>query len=165
MGNYSREFLARNLKPDLMPTQYVRDSLILNLGDEIVGIYNLGQGHTFNDLVICLKNRKILFTGDLVFNRIHPALIREDGTDIDQWMTLLAGIPHRFDIRTVVPGHGDPGGLELITAQRHYFEDMLVAAANPEQEDQIKQKYAGWMKMPVMSSASRTIRFIRETGR
>ena len=26
-----------------MPTDYIKDSLVLNLGDEVVEIYNLGQ--------------------------------------------------------------------------------------------------------------------------
>lgn len=165
IGGYAKDLVNKEMNAENRPTVFISDSLILNLGSETVRLYDMGQGHTFHDLVVYLEKSKTLFTGDLVFNRINPALIRADGTDIDKWKAILTSLPERFDIKTVVPGHGDAGGIELITSLKQYFDDMQAAVANPEEADALKEKYAGWKKMPMMSSPGRTMEFIRETAK
>lgn len=165
IGGYAEDAVNKEMKPEDRPTVFVKDSLILNLGNETVRLYDMGRGHTFHDLVVYLEKSKTLFTGDLVFNRINPALIRTNGTGINQWKDILTALPQRFDIITVIPGHGDAGGVELITSLKQYFEDMQAAVAHPEKADALKEKYADWKKMPMMSSPGRTMEFIRETAK
>lgn len=162
-GGYGKDIALTRTKPENLPTFFIRDSLILDLGDEIAGLYDLGQGHTFHDMVVYLKKRKVLFTGDLVFNQINPAIIAEDGSDIKKWQAVLGRMETAFDIKTVVPGHGIPGGKELIREQLHYFRDMEEAALHPGNEKKLIKKYAGWMKIPMGSSPEKTIDFIRRT--
>jgi glyoxylase-like metal-dependent hydrolase (beta-lactamase superfamily II) len=162
-GGYGKEVAVTRTKMENLPTIFIRDSLILDLGDEIVGLYDLGQGQTFHDLVVYLKKRKVLFTGDLVFNLINPAIIEEDGTNIKNWKSILTLMYKSFDVNTVVPGHGMPGGKELILQQLVYFNDMEEAASHPESAKELIQKYAGWMKIPMGSSPEKTIDFIRKT--
>jgi cyclase len=162
-GGYGKDVAATRTRKENLPTIYIRDSLILHLGDEIVGLYDLGQGQTFHDLVVYLKNRKVLFTGDLVFNLINPAVIEEDGTDIKKWKSILTLMYKSFDAKTVVPGHGTPGGKEMILGQLIYFNDMEEAASQPARTKELIEKYAGWMKIPMGSSPEKTIDFIRKT--
>jgi cyclase len=162
-GGYGRDVAVSRTKLQNLPTIYIRDSLILDLGDEIVGLYDLGQGHTFQDLVVYLKKRKVLFTGDLVFNQIHPAIIEEDGTDIINWKSILTLMYKTFDARIVVPGHGMQGGKEMIMSQLVYFNDMDEAASNPVSAKELIKKYSGWMKIPMGSSPEKTIDYIRKT--
>ena len=143
-----------------MPTDFVSDSLVLNLGDEEAVLLNVGQAQTFNDLVVYLKKSKTLITGDIVFNKINPALIGDDGTNINKWMEVLEKLSKRWDIRIVVPGHGDTGGPELLSEMKQYFTDMKTAATDKTQADALKKKYDGWRRMPLMSSPGRTIDFI-----
>jgi glyoxylase-like metal-dependent hydrolase (beta-lactamase superfamily II) len=162
-GGYDGDVAITRTKQENLPTIFVRDSLVLDLGDEIVGLYDLGQGHTFHDMVVYLKKRKVLFTGDLVFNQINPAIIAEDGTDIKKWKSILTRMYKTFDAHTVVPGHGMSEGKEMIIGQLIYFNDMEEAASNPVNAKELIKKYAGWMKIPMGSSPEKSIDFIRRT--
>ena len=84
IGAYDQKFLQDETEPENMPNRFVKDSLILHLGNEIIGLYNLGQAHTWNDMVVLLKNRKVLFTGDMVFHNVNPFLIRKSGANVDK---------------------------------------------------------------------------------
>jgi len=163
IGKYDKAFAQKSIKPEDMPTDMVSDSLILNLGNEDAVLLNVGQAHTFSDMVVYLKNRKTLVTGDVVFNKINPALIRSSGTDIDKWIGVLDMLSNRWEISKVIPGHGDPGGPEILTAMKQYFEDMKVAAADNTQADVLEKRYDRWRKMPLMSSPDRTIEFINSS--
>lgn len=162
IGRYTKEFATKNIDKKNMPGIFISDSLVIPLGDETLVLCNLGQAHTFDDMVVYLKNRKILFTGDLSFNKINPVLMREDGADIEKWKSVLRQIPLRWQIKQIVPGHGDPGGVELLNELTEYFENMQSAVGNPEKESAVIAKYAGWMKMPLMASPERTLDFLRK---
>jgi cyclase len=161
IGGYDIDFLKNVMNPDNMPTDFVKDSLVLNLGNETVIMYDLGQAHTTNDMVVYLKNRKILFTGDLVFNKINPVLMKNSGADVEKWITVLDKILIKFDLIKVVPGHGNIGGQEIIIAMEQYFADMKEAATYPDREDVIKAKYSNWQEVPTMSSTGKTIDYIK----
>jgi len=161
IGNYDTSFILKEMKPEDMPTNFVRDSLALNCGSEIVLLCNLGQAHTYEDMVVYLNNRKLLFSGDLVFNKMNPVLKKNGGADVDKWITALDIILNRWEIKTLVPGHGKPGGKELAEALKQYFIDMKTAAVNPDRESEIKAKYTDWTTMPMMASPDKTIQFLK----
>jgi len=163
IGDYNKEFLEKNVKPDDMPTKFVKDSTFLNLGDETVEMFNLGQGHTYEDMVVYLKNRKILFSGDLIFNKVNPVLKRESGANVDKWITDLNVILHKWNEKTIIPGHGEASGKEIAQNLVNYFKDMETAAANPGKENEIIAKYSSWMVFPKMCSPEITVQYIRES--
>ena len=68
-------------------------------------------------MVVYLKNRKILFSGDLIFNKINPFLIRKSGASVIKWIADLDSLLNRWDITTIVPGHGNTGGKADCTQQ------------------------------------------------
>ncbi len=159
IGGYDTAFARKNMDKEDMPSVFVADSLILNLGDETVALYNLGQAHTADDMVVYLRNRKLIFSGDLVFNKINPVL--KEGASVQKWEALLEMIPKRWDIKTVVPGHGKTGGPELFASLRQYFQDMEEAAATKGKVRELRAKYSDWMTMPMMASPKKTIAFLR----
>jgi glyoxylase-like metal-dependent hydrolase (beta-lactamase superfamily II) len=163
-GGYEIEVALARTKQENLPTSFIKDSLILHLGDEIIGLYDLGQGQTFHDMVVYLKKRKVLFTGDLIFNQINPSIIPKDGSNIKNWKILLTQLYSSFDAGIVVPGHGIQGGKELIMAQLIYFNDMEEAAYHPDKAKELIKKYDGWMKIPMGSSPEKTIDFIRKSS-
>jgi cyclase len=160
IGNYDKDFLQKNIKPDFMPNTFVKDSLILALGKDTLLLYNLGQAHTFCDMVVYLKSRKLLFSGDLIFNKMNPVLKKESSTDIDKWIKVLDNILAR-DINTIVPGHGKIGGKEIAANLKQYFEDMKTAASDPAKEAEIKAKYSDWLKILSLSSPDKTIKYLK----
>ncbi|HSN50503.1 MAG TPA: MBL fold metallo-hydrolase, partial [Bacteroidales bacterium] len=60
IGNYDKAFLEKQVEAENMPTDFVKDSLVLNLGNEILELYNLGQAHTWQDMVVSLKKHQVL---------------------------------------------------------------------------------------------------------
>jgi glyoxylase-like metal-dependent hydrolase (beta-lactamase superfamily II) len=139
----------------------VKDSLLIDLGNEKVHLYDLGQAHTLNDLVVYLSSRNVLFTGDLIFNRVNPVLMEESGTKVSQWIHALDLILIRWGDSKIIPGHGKVGDKEMVVSMRQYFIDMTAAAMNPSRENQLKDAYKDWMKLPNMSSPEKTIEYIK----
>ncbi len=163
IGNYDKEFLQKNIDVENQPTDFVKDSVLINLGNEQVRAYNLGRGHTYDDVVVYLSNHKILFTGDLIFNHRSPVLREEGGASVSGWIQRLDTILARWSGSTFVPGHGKIGDKEMVIAMRQYFIDMMDAAKNPDKEKQLTAKYSGWETMPGFSSPENTIEFIKKT--
>jgi glyoxylase-like metal-dependent hydrolase (beta-lactamase superfamily II) len=161
IGNYEKEFLQKNVDAENQPTDLVKDSLLIDLGSEKLHLYDLGQAHTRNDLVVYLEKHNIFFTGDLIFHQLNPVVMKESGTSITKWIAALDIIIARWSASSFVPGHGKTGGIKMAAAMRQYFVDMTTAAADPAKETVLKEKYNGWMSIPTMSSPELTIDYIR----
>jgi glyoxylase-like metal-dependent hydrolase (beta-lactamase superfamily II) len=161
IGAYDEKFLKDDLSVENMPNRFVKDSIIINLGNEILCLYNLGQAHTWNDMIVLLKYRNVVFTGDLVFYHINPFLKKESGANVDKWIAALDKILRIPGITMFVPGHGQPGDRSIVEAERGYFEDMKAAANDPSKENTMKEKYKDWSEMPMMTSTGVTIDYIR----
>jgi glyoxylase-like metal-dependent hydrolase (beta-lactamase superfamily II) len=161
IGGYDKGFLDKEIDKENMPTDFVKDTLTLTLGNETVRMINLGQAHTWDDMVVYLVNRKVLFTGDLVSGRINPFLNKRSGADAARWIAALDKVMMWPDIDLLVPGHGKMGGIELASCMRQYFADMTTAAVHPSEEKMMKEKYREWISMPMMATPGITIKYIR----
>jgi cyclase len=164
IGAYDKGFLESEVSDENMPTNFVRDSLILNLGDEVVEVYNLGQAHTWDDMVVYLKNRQILFSGDLIFNKINPFLVRKSGANVISWIAALDTLLNRWEIKTIIPGHGNPGGKEIALAMKQYFLDMENVYEDPTKEVEIFARYNDWVSRPNMTSPAISVEFIKSSN-
>jgi glyoxylase-like metal-dependent hydrolase (beta-lactamase superfamily II) len=162
IGAYDQKFLQDNITPENMPNRFVKDSLTINCGNELICLYNLGQAHTWNDMVVLLKTRKVLFAGDLIFHKVNPFLNRESGAHVDKWIGALDQMLKIPGIEMVVPGHGPTGDRSMIESMRNYFLDMKAAAADPSKEKEMKLKYKDWMELPMMTSPGATMEYIRK---
>ena len=145
-----------------MPTVWLADTMDIRLGDETVTLISVGQAHTWCDIVAYFHNRGILVTGDMIFNQINPALQDKKGSSGPKSIEALKRLNQIADIKLVVPGHGETGGRELITRMLAYFEDMSLAAENPEKEKEIIKKYKMWASMPGVLSPEITIDHFRK---
>jgi cyclase len=163
IGNYEKEFLAKNLDSMNLPTDYVKDSLQLDVGNEIVRLYDLGRAHTWDDMVVYLEKHNVLFTGDLIFNKINPVLKSESGAKVSSWIKKLDLIINRWSECKIVPGHGKIGDIEMVKSMRQYFIDMTEAAVNPEKQKSLTAKYSDWQGRPGWNSAENTVDYIKKT--
>ncbi len=50
--------------------------------------------------------RSCLLVGDLLFNKYHPVVMRNTGADVSKWMSIIYSIIEKYDIKSIVPGHG-----------------------------------------------------------
>ena len=99
----------------------------LDLGGRTVEMLTWGRAHTQADQVVWLPERSILFTGDLAENRVFPIFpwFPPDDADIDaaKWREALSEMI-AMDPQTVVPGHGEVGGTEILEAVRTYLDTI-----------------------------------------
>jgi glyoxylase-like metal-dependent hydrolase (beta-lactamase superfamily II) len=80
---------------------------------------------------IHLPQANALFTSDIIYNGVHAwagAGVTREG--IANWQRVIADLKARFAHTgvTLYPGHGAPGGVELLDVIRSYLSDFLAAA-------------------------------------
>jgi arylsulfatase A-like enzyme/glyoxylase-like metal-dependent hydrolase (beta-lactamase superfamily II) len=84
-----------------------------------------GPSHTADTVVVWLPDVKVLFGGDLLRSAEARSLGNTREADLGAWPASLAAVERAFpDARLLVPGHGSPGGRELL---RH-TGDLLAAS-------------------------------------
>jgi glyoxylase-like metal-dependent hydrolase (beta-lactamase superfamily II) len=82
-------------------------------------------GHTPGDLIVRVPQRNVVFTGDLLFNRMYPATT---DANLSNWRKALQTFSG-FDKETLfVPGHGPLCGPEGIATLRSVFDDLAEQA-------------------------------------
>jgi glyoxylase-like metal-dependent hydrolase (beta-lactamase superfamily II) len=84
-------------------------------------------GHSGTDLIVRVPDQKVVFTGDLVFNRSYPACFDEKCT-MSGWRKTLQTFASWDKDTLFVPGHGPVCGQEGIQALRDLFDDLYLQA-------------------------------------
>jgi len=115
MAKYRREF----------PSIIFDDRLVFDDGNQRVELIKMGPAHTWGDGVAFLPKEKILAPGDLFVNG-NPwgNNVADPHANYDRWLTVLDTLAS-WDIKTVVPGHGELGTTASLKQQRAYLSDML----------------------------------------
>jgi glyoxylase-like metal-dependent hydrolase (beta-lactamase superfamily II) len=117
LGPESREALEGT--EVVMPDETYQGERTIDLGGKQVILRELA-GHTRGDQIVFLPQEQVLFTGDLVENRLFPILFDQDAS-ARRWIEALA---HLIGLSpaTVVPGHGEMGTVELVQE----VQDLLI---------------------------------------
>jgi cyclase len=107
------------------------DRLHVHVDDLEVELQFQGPAHTTNDVVAWIPDREVLFAGDLVFHGGTPFVVMGSvqGT-IDAVERLQALGP-----RTIVPGHGDVCGPEVLQDQLDYLRFVQSLASDAVASD------------------------------
>ncbi|MBW4720385.1 MBL fold metallo-hydrolase [Saccharothrix obliqua] len=112
----------RPVAPDLV---YTGDRAEIDLGGRTAVLRHVGPAHTAGDQVVLADG--VLFTGDLVENRMFPIApyFPPHDTDVDvvRWIAVLDELL-RLDPAVVVPGHGEVADVALVRAVRDYFDHV-----------------------------------------
>lgn len=107
---------------------YDGDRTELDLGGRTVQLRTWGVAHTRSDQVVFLPDERILFTGDLVEERIFPIYpyFPPDDADVDgaRWIDVLRRL-EELEPAVVVPGHGALGDVSVIAVAREFHEQLL----------------------------------------
>jgi cyclase len=121
--NYSGRSLQRYRRE--FPSLTFDQRLVFDDGEHRVELIKMGPAHTLGDGVAYLPKEKILVTGDLCVNG-NPwgNNVADPNADYDKWLTVLDTLA-AWDIKIVVPGHGELGTKETLRNQRTFLEDML----------------------------------------
>ena len=99
----------------------------IDLGGRTIELHDYGRAHTRGDQIVLLPSERVLFTGDLVEERcfaIFPYFPPDDAdVDGEKWIAALERL-EALEPAIVVPGHGDVGGVELVTTVREYLVQL-----------------------------------------
>lgn len=156
-GNYTEASWKQETGSTQIPTIWVKDSLVIETRTEKISIVNIPfVAHTESDLVVYLHNKKVLFTGDIVLNKQIPMIL---GSSTPMaYLDAFTYLSNRFDLSTIVPGHGNMGSSKVFADFKQYFLDMQEAKNNPNQKDNLIAKYETWTQLPFFMSPQATIR-------
>ena len=102
-----------------IPARAVNDGEVLRFGNRRFTVYGSTDAHSKTDIML-LTDSGVLFTGDNVLNARVARM--DDGTFLGNIREIERA--QRLPARHVVPGHGAPGGPELLQAQRTYFQTL-----------------------------------------
>ncbi len=105
-----------------IPDQGFTDSLKLSLGDKIIFCYFPGVAHSTDNIIVWIPSEGILFPGCICksLDTDNPGNTA-DG-DINEYPKTVDRIINKFkSARVVIPGHGSPGGPELLVHTRSIF--------------------------------------------
>jgi glyoxylase-like metal-dependent hydrolase (beta-lactamase superfamily II) len=120
---YKREWISRWT----YPTHLLKDREAVTFDGITYRVYDFGRGGDCdaNSIWIMETEPKVAFVGDLVFSGMH-SYMADDAilawlVNLERAGMLLADVP------TIYPGHGQPGPLTLLEAQKAYLLAYCVA--------------------------------------
>ena len=91
-------------------------------GQEVIIKY-FGAGHTSDNVVAYFPSEEVLFGGCLI-KSINAGKGNLEDADTLQWSKTVANIKKEYpNLKTVVPGHGPAGGLELLDFTVELFKN------------------------------------------
>jgi glyoxylase-like metal-dependent hydrolase (beta-lactamase superfamily II) len=98
-------------------------SFVLDEGGRRIELHHFGTAHTRDDVVVFLPREKVLCTGDVA---LSTALNSFTDSDFDHWPVVLRAVAG-LDARHVLPGHGNPGGPEILAGQAQFLATLAAA--------------------------------------
>jgi cyclase len=108
-----------------LPTLTFRDRMTLHLGDLTAELIHVENAHTTTDTVVWIPDRSVLFTGDIAMNGVTPFCLMGSAAGSLRALDRL----RELGPRTIVPGHGPPGGVEILDANEAYLRWLRRLAA------------------------------------
>ena len=143
-----------------LPSLAFNDRLMIHGSHRSLELVTFGGGHTDSDAFMLIPDEEIVFMGDLVTVRAHPAIM---SGDVDEWIRILDRV-QTLDIKTVVPGHGCVGTMNDVLATKQYLSDLLNTDAWMSASKNIRPPppYADWMMPYVFEWNVNSVRKWRE---
>lgn len=98
-----------------VPAHSFRDSLQLKLGEQTISCYYFGAAHSIDNIVVWIPSEKILFPGCMVKSLNSTDLGNIADGDLNTYPSTMEKVIKKFGKdEIVIPGHGSPGGSELL---------------------------------------------------
>jgi len=106
-----------------LPSVVFDNFLAIDDGERRLELRRVGPAHTMGDAVAFLPKEGILFTGDLCVNWRSGNNVGDPDADHQHWAQVLNDMA-RWNLKTVIPGHGDPGTVDTLKAQSAFLDDL-----------------------------------------
>lgn len=131
------------------PVVTFEDRLTIYVDDLEVQLIFVGPAHTTNDILVWIPDRKLLFSGDLLFNQGTPFVAMGSIAGSLRALETLRGL----GADTIVPGHGPVCGPEVIDDMVAYLRFVQELARKSFDADvppseaargTVLGRFAGW---------------------
>jgi metallo-beta-lactamase class B len=123
-NNSTIEFAKSN--GSALPQNGFDDSLALAVGNEEVYLEYFGEGHTKDNIIGYFPNEKIMFGGCLM-KEIGAGKGNLEDANTEDWANTVRKIKNKYpDAKTIIPGHGELGGQELLDFTIKLFETNRI---------------------------------------
>ena len=105
------------------PSLVFGDFMAIDDGERRLELRRVGPAHTIGDAVAFLPREGILFTGDLCVSWRSGNNVGDRDADIPNWVKVLNDLA-AWNVKTVVPGHGDRATVDTLRAQSAFLNDL-----------------------------------------
>jgi glyoxylase-like metal-dependent hydrolase (beta-lactamase superfamily II) len=102
--------------------------LTIRLGGETAEVVFPGPAHTDDNAWVYFPGQKVLHMGDMIFNKLHPYIDWQAGSNTANWIAQLK-IAESLPVDKVIPGHGPLAGKEVLAEQARYLTDLRAVVA------------------------------------
>lgn len=105
----------------MFPNSTLEDGETIAIEGVDFTVRELGPGESHNDSYWLMEDghKQVAFIGDVVLHEVHAYLA--DG-HYREWLENLSRLEQELnEVDTLYPGHGEPGGLELLNWQKQYI--------------------------------------------
>ena len=106
-----------------LPSVVFDNFMAIDDGERRLELRRVGPAHTIGDAVAFLPKEGILFTGDLCVNWRSGNNVGDRDADHPHWVQVLNDMA-RWNLKMVIPGHGDPGTVDTLKAQSAFLDDL-----------------------------------------
>lgn len=138
-ANGEPQVLRRNAPADkkvwveslALPDLVYDDSIDLFLGSRRILVRYM-RGHTGGDSVVAIPDAGAVFTGDLFWNQTLPNTI---DADTALWMATDERLASEYAQASFVPGHGEVGKAQDVTAFREYLQSLRKDVADARKQN------------------------------
>lgn len=118
----TRKDVAELNLPTAEPPQqtFSESPYVLDDGTRRIEFHFFGWAHTKGDGFVYLPKERILCTGDAVANGPYNFL---GDANVANWPKVIQQA-QKLNVQTVLPGHGEPAGKELLTGQAQFMTEL-----------------------------------------
>jgi glyoxylase-like metal-dependent hydrolase (beta-lactamase superfamily II) len=132
----SKDFFGGALAPVLaakvvVPEPHAGDTI--KIGGTELKILTFPEAESTSAHTLFDSTTGSLFMGDLAYNNVHAWL---KDTPPDKWIAALEELK-KLPIKKVYPGHGEPGGPEILDQTLAYLQDFKAAVAATKSQTQL----------------------------
>ena len=127
------------------PKQDIQESMfLLNDGSRKVEFRHFGWAHTRGDGFVYLPKEQVLCTGDAVVNGPYNATM---DANVANWPEVIHAA-EKLKVKYVLPGHGVPGGRELMTGQAQFMTELYKAVKEGVDQGKKLEELQASIEMP-----------------
>lgn len=108
------------------PAITFEQKLTLRMGEEKIEIIYPGGTHSNCSVFVYIPGKKIMITGDILFNGFVPYIDWKTGSNTRNWIDCLDRLS-QWDIEKVIPGHGEPADKNFFAQQKRFLIDLRTA--------------------------------------